>query len=57
MREVLATGGAGVGAIAGMATHVLRQAAGVREGLAAGGPSQLRVVRPQRETLTGVPRS
>jgi len=35
VREGLAAGGAGVGAVAGMGAHVPRQAAGFREGLAA----------------------
>ena len=37
VREGLAAGGAYVGAIAGMDTHVCCQVAGAREGLAAGG--------------------
>ena len=37
LREGLAAGGAGVGAVAGMGAHVPRQVAGLREGLAAGG--------------------
>ena len=39
VREGLATGGAGVGAVAGVGEHVSRQAIGAREGLAAGGAS------------------
>jgi len=37
LREGLATGGAGVDAVAGMGAHVSRQVARLREGLAAGG--------------------
>ena len=37
LRESRATGGADVGAVAGMGAHVDRQVAGCREALAAGG--------------------